>query len=175
MKKFKGIIIPLCLIMLCLLALSVFLTIQLLQRTRDQRNTSQTSMTTTAGTSETTFGTSGNQTGTTTAGTTVETTQAVTTGPTTVPSTSDPAATTTRSEAPGLLTAEQARIIALDQFDSDVRVLEQENHTEDNPPHYEFELTDGHYDYDLKIHAVTGAVIDYEKEPVESGESENSD
>jgi uncharacterized membrane protein YkoI len=168
MKNTKGIIILLSLIVAGLLALSVFLTVQLLKQTHDHGNPTNTSNTTTASTSEP-AGT------TTTASTASEATSAETTQPTSQPSTSGPEVTTTAPNIPGLITAEQAKAIALSQFDSNVSVLEVENHTDDSPPHYELELTDGYYDYALKIHAVTGAVIDYEREPVEGDESETED
>jgi len=179
MKNFKGIIILLGLIMACLIVLSVFLTVELLQRKREQTNPTDTAVTTTAAASETTSGTSSGETSATSASTStaIETTPAGTTATASQPTTSEPEVTTTAAttNTPGLITLEQAEAIALSQFDGEVRVLESEDNTDDNPPHYELELTDGQYDYEIKIHALTGAVIDYEREPIEDVDDETGD
>ena len=185
MKNFRGVIILLGLIMACLIVLSVFLTIQLIQKTREKSNPADTSASTIE-VSETDNGQGSTQpTGTSvtastmpTTSITIETTPAETTAPTSPPATTEPAATTASSNLPGLITPGQAESVALAQFEGDAQILEIENHTGDNPPHYEIELTDGNYEYSLKIHAVTGAIIDFEKEPVgetEDGEADGTD
>ena len=181
MKNFKGVFILLGLIMACLIVLSILLTIQLVQKAREQNNPTGTSASTTV-VSETDNGQNGTQPTSSGSGTaitspttsaTTGTMPAETTATTSQPTTADPTVTTATSNLPGLITPGQAESIALAQLEGDASILEIENHTGDNPPHYELELTDGSYEYSLKIHAVTGAIIDFEKEP--AGEEEESD
>ena len=54
--------------------------------------------------------------------------------------------------------------IALDKIGANARVLEIELEKDDNPSKYELELTDGTYEYEVEIHAVSGVIIDFEKE-----------
>lgn len=182
MKSFRGVIILLGLIMACLIVLSVLLTIQLVQKAREQNNPTDTAASSVV-VSETDNGQNGTQpTGSSsgtasTTPTTNATTGTITTETTTSTSqttTAKPTTTTAEPNLPGLITPGQAESIALAQLEGDAQILEIEDHTGDNPPHYELELTDGSYEYSLKIHAVTGAIIDFDKEPAgdEDGEEE---
>lgn len=172
MKNFRGVFILLGLIMACLIVLSVLLTIQLVQKAREQNNPTDTAASSII-VSETdnwqngtqpTSSDSGTASTTPTASATTGTLPTESTASTSQSTTAGPSVTTATSSLPGLITPGQAESIALAQLEGDVQILEIENHTGDNPPHYELELTDGNYEYSLKIHAVTGAIIDFEKE-----------
>lgn len=58
----------------------------------------------------------------------------------------------------------EAMQIALDKIGGNARVLEIELEKDDNPPKYQLELSDGTYEYEVEIHAVSGVIIDFEKE-----------
>lgn len=54
-------------------------------------------------------------------------------------------------------------------------VIEIELDREDNPPLYDIKLIAGGYKYELKVHAVTGALLDLEKERIESTDDSADD
>jgi uncharacterized membrane protein YkoI len=62
-----------------------------------------------------------------------------------------------------LITPDAAKAIAIDQIGADAKIIDFCLESEDNPPIYDIELSAGGFKYEIKIHAVTGAVIDQEK------------
>jgi uncharacterized membrane protein YkoI len=62
-----------------------------------------------------------------------------------------------------LITPDAAKAIAIARIGGDAKILELDLESKDNPPIYDIELIAGGFKYEIKIHAVTGAVIDQEK------------
>jgi uncharacterized membrane protein YkoI len=63
------------------------------------------------------------------------------------------------------ITVNQARQIILDRIGTaNLKVVEIKLENSDYPPKYEIKLTDGKYKYEAKVHAVTGLVIEIDKE-----------
>ena len=92
---------------------------------------------------------------------------------TTTPSTTSTSATianTTATAKPTTtanqtISAAQAQQIAMNRIRTEgLRVVETELKTDKYPPLYEVELIDNQYKYEVKIHAVTGQIIEIEKE-----------
>lgn len=74
-----------------------------------------------------------------------------------------------------LISLDAAKSIALAQVGSDAVILEAELDAEDNPPKYEITLIAGGYEYEIEIHAVTGAIIEMEREPAEAPDTESGE
>lgn len=72
-----------------------------------------------------------------------------------------------------LISKDQAAAIALAQVGG--TVVEIEFESEDNPPLYEIKLITDEYEYEIKVHAVTGALLDLEKERIESSDDSSDD
>lgn len=98
-------------------------------------------------------------TATTTAGT--SDTQTVASEPDLTSATTSPQTTTTLSP---YLSVERIKGIAIAQVGGQARILSIHQETDDNPPVFELELQDDTYRYSLEIHAVTGAVLEFERE-----------
>ena len=62
------------------------------------------------------------------------------------------------------ITKEKAIEIALARIGSKATLDEIEFEKDDNPPKYEIEMYDDKYEYEIEIHAITGDIIDYEKD-----------
>lgn len=73
-----------------------------------------------------------------------------------------------------LITKNAAAAIALAQVGNGT-VVEIELDGDDNPPLYKIKLIAGNIEYDIKVHAVTGALLDLEKESVERSDSDDDD
>lgn len=74
-----------------------------------------------------------------------------------------------------LISLEKAKAIALDYVGSGAVVLELELERDDNPPKFEIKLEACGYEYEIEIHAITGAIIDMEREPVDSQDAIDDD
>lgn len=62
------------------------------------------------------------------------------------------------------ITKEKAIQIAIARIGSNATLDEIEFEKGDNPPKYEIEMYDDKYEYEIEIHAITGAVLDFERE-----------
>ena len=71
-----------------------------------------------------------------------------------------------------LISLDDAKTIALAQVSSGAVILEADFDDDDNPPKYEITLVAGGYEYEIEIHAVTGSIIEMEREPAESPDTE---
>lgn len=65
------------------------------------------------------------------------------------------------------LSVEKAIEIAVSKVGSGARVVEVDTSLDDNPPKYEVELILGAYEYEVEIHAITGAIIDFDKDDLD--------
>lgn len=62
------------------------------------------------------------------------------------------------------ITEKEATKIALDKIGRDATVEEIEFEKNDNPPKYEIEMYNKDYEYEIEIHAITGAILKFERE-----------
>lgn len=62
------------------------------------------------------------------------------------------------------ITTEKAIEIGINKVGVGAELIKIKSDLDDNPPKYELEITLGNYEYELEIHAITGAVIDFEKD-----------
>ena len=62
------------------------------------------------------------------------------------------------------ITKDKAIEIALAKIGSKATLDEIEFDKDDNPPKYEIEMYDDKYEYEIEIHAITGAILEFEKE-----------
>ena len=62
------------------------------------------------------------------------------------------------------ITKEEAIKIALAKIGKDAKLDEIEFESDDNPPKYEIEMYDDKYEYEIEIHAITGAILEFERE-----------
>ena len=62
------------------------------------------------------------------------------------------------------ITKEKAIEIALAKIGSKAVLDEIEFEQDDNPPKYEIEMYDDKYEYEIEIHAITGAVLEFERD-----------
>ncbi len=62
------------------------------------------------------------------------------------------------------ITKEAAFKIALDRIGKSATLDEIEFEKDDNPPKYEIEMYDDKYEYEFEIHAITGAILEYERD-----------
>lgn len=65
------------------------------------------------------------------------------------------------------ISKERAIEIAIAKVGDGARVMEVDADLEDNPPKYEIELILGVYEYEVEIHAITGAIIDFDKDDLD--------
>lgn len=65
------------------------------------------------------------------------------------------------------ISKDEAIAIALKRVGSGARLVEIESDLDDNPPKYEIELILGNYEYEIEIHAITGAIIDFDKDEID--------
>ena len=98
-----------------------------------------------------------------------------------------PAVTVKPSEATGLssvkpsattadkfISADQIRKIVLDRIHTtNLRVIETQLEKAEYPPRYEIKLVDDKYQYEVKVHAITGLVIEIEKKGIEKNEEDD--
>jgi uncharacterized membrane protein YkoI len=74
------------------------------------------------------------------------------------------AGSTSASSVTGLYLSEsQAAAYARERVGDESRLLSISAEFEDNPPVYEIVLALGTYRYELEIHAITGAILEYER------------
>lgn len=64
------------------------------------------------------------------------------------------------------ITEQEAVKIALDKIGREAKVEEIEFDKDDNPPKYEIEMYNKDYEYEIEIHAITGAILKFEREKV---------
>lgn len=64
------------------------------------------------------------------------------------------------------ITEKEAIKIALDKIGREAKVEEIEFDKDDNPPKYEIEMYNKDYEYEIEIHAITGAILKFEREKV---------
>lgn len=55
----------------------------------------------------------------------------------------------------------------MDEVGKSAKLLSILSELDNHPPKYDVTLTMGVYVYELEIHAVTGAIIDFEKDPID--------
>ena len=87
--------------------------------------------------------------------------------------TSIPPETVITSPPFSYLTPDQAAAIALERIGSQARLISIEQDTDDNPPIYEIRAADQNYGYEIEVHAITGAILDFEKEDIEEEDHES--
>lgn len=68
---------------------------------------------------------------------------------------------------PKYITKEQAIEIAINKVGAGAKLIEIESDLDDNPPKYELEIQLGNYEYEIEIHAITGSIIDFEKDEID--------
>ena len=91
---------------------------------------------------------------------------------TTSSSTSQPTETTTATttDKPAddvFLKSDQAVELVKDRVGNAARIISVEAEFDDNPPVYEIELVDDQYHYEVEIHAITGAILEYERTQID--------
>ena len=65
------------------------------------------------------------------------------------------------------ISKDEATEIGLNKVGVGAKLIKIKSDLEDNPPKYELQIILGDYEYELEIHAITGAVIDFEKEEID--------
>lgn len=65
------------------------------------------------------------------------------------------------------LSKKEAIEIAVSKVGMGAKVIEVDQSLDDNPPKYEIELILGAYEYEVEIHAITGAIIDFDKDDLD--------
>jgi|LFRM01.1.fsa_nt_gb hypothetical protein len=68
---------------------------------------------------------------------------------------------------PKYITKDQAIQIGINKVGDGAKLIEIESDLDDNPPKYELEIQLGNYEYELEIHAITGSIIDFEKDEID--------
>ncbi len=86
-----------------------------------------------------------------------------------------PADTIAPAPVTGLISAAQARAIAAGYVGGSPAFLEVSLDADDNPPVYEIELISGNYRYEIDIHAVTGSILELERETLASEDDSHDD
>lgn len=65
---------------------------------------------------------------------------------------------------PKLISESEAIKIGLEKVGDGAKLIEVDADLDDNPPKYELEIICGDYEYELEIHGITGAILDFEKD-----------
>ena len=65
------------------------------------------------------------------------------------------------------ISADEAIKIGVNKVGEGAELIKIESDLDDNPPKYELEIILGNYEYEIEIHAITGAVIDFEKDELD--------
>lgn len=65
------------------------------------------------------------------------------------------------------ISKEEAIEIAMKKVGPGGSLVEIKSDLDDNPPKYELEIILGNYEYELEIHAITGAIIDFDKDEID--------
>lgn len=68
---------------------------------------------------------------------------------------------------PTFISSEEAIKIGKNKVGAEAKLIKIEADLDDNPPKYNIELVLGDYEYELEIHAITGAVIDFERDEID--------
>jgi hypothetical protein len=86
---------------------------------------------------------------------------------------------TTATTAPTLdsefISTDKAQQIAVDYVGHSSSVVSIVPDFTENPPVYDLELVDTHYEYWIKIHAITGAILEFEKEEIDDEHTDELD
>lgn len=69
--------------------------------------------------------------------------------------------------SPKYISKDEAISIGLKKVGNQSILVEIESDLDDNPPKYELEIILGAYEYELEIHAITGAIIDFERDEID--------
>ncbi len=67
---------------------------------------------------------------------------------------------------PKYISTEQAIEIGMNKVGIGAKLVEIKSELDDNPPKYELVIISGNHEYELEIHAITGSVIDFEKDDI---------
>lgn len=65
------------------------------------------------------------------------------------------------------ISEDKAKEIAINKVGNGAKLIKIKSKFNDNPPKYELELILGNYEYELEVHAITGAIIDFKKEDID--------
>ena len=65
------------------------------------------------------------------------------------------------------ISQDKAIEIGLKKVGGGSKLIKVKSDLKDNPPKYELKITLGNYEYELEIHAITGAVIDFDKDEID--------
>ena len=68
---------------------------------------------------------------------------------------------------PKYISKDKAIEIGVNKVGVGSQIIEINSDLDDNPPKYELVIQLGNYEYELEIHAITGAVIDFEKDEID--------
>ena len=68
---------------------------------------------------------------------------------------------------PKYVTKDKAIEIGVNKVGVGSQLIEINSDLDDNPPKYELVIQLANYEYELEIHAITGAVIDFEKDEID--------
>ena len=68
---------------------------------------------------------------------------------------------------PKYISKDEATKIGLNKVGPGAKLIKIKSDLDDNPPKYDLKIILGNYEYEIEIHAITGALIDFEKEEVD--------
>ncbi len=68
---------------------------------------------------------------------------------------------------PTYITKDEAIEIGIKKVGVGAKVIKVKSDLEDNPPKFELEIQLKNHEYELEIHAITGSIIDFEKEKID--------
>ena len=68
---------------------------------------------------------------------------------------------------PKYISKEQAMEIGINKVGKGAKLILIESDLDNNPPKYELEIILDNYEYELEIHAITGAIIDFDKDEID--------
>lgn len=68
---------------------------------------------------------------------------------------------------PKYISTDEATKIGLNKVGKGAKLIKIKSDLDDNPPKYKLEILLEKYEYEIEIHAITGAIIDFEKDEVD--------
>lgn len=68
---------------------------------------------------------------------------------------------------PKYISKDEAIEIGLNKVGDGAKLIKIKSDLDDNPPKYDLKIILGNYEYEIEVHAITGSVIDFEKEEVD--------
>lgn len=68
---------------------------------------------------------------------------------------------------PKYISKDEATEIGLNKVGNGAKLIKIKSDFDDNPPKYDLKIILGNYEYEIEVHAITGAVIDFEKEEID--------